>query len=229
MSVKAVFHLALLASAVLGCHSSKRGQASSDVAPIGTVDQSPKEAILSVLRQGNLSAIVEVRGRCLDAHAIAYTLKVNPQRSQEGEPLAQLRSLLSGNQGLNFFVNGANLIVISSEGVDRDLLQVRIRHLRLSETEQYNPNDALLAALASKEIQGYMSQHNISLTNQWGGLRAVPSTEMTHMRPQFDDLTLDQFEKKILETFPGIVVYQECSMPHGRVLVSFEADRIPSR
>jgi hypothetical protein len=227
MSVKAVSHLALLAIAILGCHSSKRGLAPGGGASRETVDESPKEAILSVLRQGGRSAIVEVRGRCLDARAIAYTLRVNRSRSQEGGTLAELHSLLNGNQGLNFVVDGTNLIVISNEGMDRDLLHVRISHLRLSETEQYNPNDAILAALGSKEIQGYINQHNISLASQWGGLRAVPSPEMPHLAPGFDDLTLEQFEKKILETFPGLIVYQECFTPDGRKLVSFDADRIP--
>lgn len=228
MNKSAISAAALMAVAILGCHRSEStlAPAVGQAAVHQELDDKPKEAILSVLREGGHSAIFAVQGRCLDARTVSYALKVDTSEHEGKGTLEKLRALLQGTPGLTFSEEGNGIIVISSNSVDRGLLQTRMQHVNLSEVDQYNPNDALLAILGTDEVRDYMNQHSMSLAPQLNGLRAAPSPELPHLAPRFDDLTVEQFERKIVEVFPGIVIYQECSMPDGHRLVSFEADRI---
>ncbi len=228
MNIGTISAAALLVIAILGCHRSEGtlAPAVKQDAVHQKVDDRPKEAILSILRGGGSSAILEIRGYCLDARTISFALRVNTTEHESKGVLEKLRASLKGNPDLTFTEERNGIIVVSSDSIDRGLLQTRMQRVNLSETEQYDPNDALLAILGTNEVRDYMNQHSMSLAPQLNGLRAAPSPELPHVAPHFDDLTVEQFERTIVKIFPGIVIYQECSMPDGQRLVSFEADRI---
>lgn len=177
MILKSISTYVLTAIVIVGCRSQEATltpRVAQDTVK-QTVNESPKEAILSALRGGGQSAFLELRGQCVDASSVSYALRVNTSEHGAKDTIENLRALLADNPGLNISKDGDGIVDIFSQNLDRGLLQTRMERVELSEMAQYNPNDALLAALGTKEVRDYMSKHGISLAPQFNGLRAGPS------------------------------------------------------
>jgi hypothetical protein len=228
MKASVLMFMSLTAMAILGCHSSGRQQTLNSKIDntIQVVDERPKDAILSILNADSRSAILESQGHCLDPRTISYTFKITASGNEAGDTVQKLRDILGGNPNMHIAQDSEQIIRISTDDVSHDLLSVHMQRVNLSDEEQYNPNDALLALFDTPEVRDYMSQHKIGIAPQLNGLRSAPSSELPHMAAQIGNLTVEEYEARILQTFPGLIVYQECSLPDGHRLVSFQADRI---
>jgi hypothetical protein len=231
MKASTILLTSLVAMPFLACHSSVHQQllSSKDDGAVKVVDERPKDAILSVLNADGRSAILESRGYCVGPTAISYAFKITALRRETRDTAQKLRDILGANSNMHVEQDSDHVIKIFSDDVSHDLLSVHIHRVDLSSEEQYNQNDALLAALDAPEVHDFISQHKVTLATQLNGLRSIPGSELPHMPAHIDDLTVEEYEARILQTFPGLIVYQECFLPDGRRLVSFEADGIRER
>jgi hypothetical protein len=107
-------------------------------------------------------------------------------------------------------------------GVPSDLLNVRIAHVSfegrgaaaVQNAGVYTPNDALRAILQAPEIANFMGAHHIERSV---GNEAVPGNlfgqwppEYPHISGSLDNVTLSAALDRVLKTFPGIWVYENC-------------------
>ena len=108
--------------------------------------------------------------------------------------------------------------------IPTDLLNIKIRHISFDGTYKsgpesgvYTPNQALDVILHVPELGVYMKAHKIEFLateSGIGGGGQLPP-ESAHISGSLDDVTLSQALDRVLETFPGIWVYQNCS-PNGQ-------------
>jgi len=105
-------------------------------------------------------------------------------------------------------------------GVPADVLNVRISHISFERSgangqgAAYNPDDALNAILRAPEVMDFMKAHDIEQPSQGAG---VPGNligrwppEQPHISGSLDNVTVSEALDRILETFPGIWVFENC-------------------
>jgi hypothetical protein len=109
--------------------------------------------------------------------------------------------------------------------VPTDLLNLRISHVSFwsggvpSQYAAFSANSAVRhAILQTPEVTAYMKAHNIAVA--MGG--AVPGNnapfpiDAPHIERSMENLTVSQAMDRVLKTFPGIWVYEDCLQPDSK-------------
>jgi hypothetical protein len=103
------------------------------------------------------------------------------------------------------------------DDVPSDILGVRISHVLFKvEYENadalYDPRDALRAIMSAPEVAAYMKARDIGPPFDFEqiGARAMPSPKLPHISGTLDNVTLSEALDRVLQTFPGIWVYENC-------------------
>ena len=104
-------------------------------------------------------------------------------------------------------------------GIPTDLLNVRISHILFEgygHSAIYTPNDAIRFIMRAPEVVAFMRSHDI----EWpfageGIIRGSGSwpTESPQISGSLDNVTLSEALDRVLKTFPGIWIYENC--PRG--------------
>lgn len=191
-----------------------------------TVNGGLDDSVRTILGQEHRSAIIRVRGRCVSPTMVYPALTYSRSNGETHGAIPKLLDTLKGNPNLQIAESPNGILTVSVNRPTQDLEAIRIHKLTLDPIEQYNPTDALIAALNSPEMSTYMQAHGIEVPPLLDGLRAVPSEGSPHLDPLQENLTIADLELKLLKVFPGLVLYEECGLPNGHRLILFEAERI---
>ena len=112
-------------------------------------------------------------------------------------------------------------VIRMTEVIPTDILNMRISHASFDGSSEagkpwaaYNPNAALSLILHLPEVASFMRDHHIELPSQGAG---VPgnisgrwSPDAPHIFESFENITLSDAMDRILNTFPGMWIYENC-------------------
>ncbi len=182
----------LLLVLCFGCRSTdKRG---------GTDPKVGLPTLMSVLSKAQLSGSLEYWGVC--------DVNRDAQMQVTQDPTGMIRMIESD--------------------VPRDLLDFRINHVSFKLVSPdgdvvYQPRVALQAIVWAPEVQAFMKTHDIRQTVDFERAGAWPSLppNAPHISGGLENVTVSQALDQVVQTFPGLWIYENCSSKKGKRTVDF--------
>ncbi len=176
--------------------------------------------ILEILDTARVSGSVVLWGSCTVSYPPDLP-KLRVSATDRASALQALREVLADDPAMQITQDSDGTIRMIERGVPSDILNVKIRHVSFEgrgtsaqSDGMYTPNDALRGVLQAPEIVDFMRAHDIERPT---GTEAVPGNlfgpwppEYPHISGSLDDVTLSEALDRILKTFPGIWVYENC-------------------
>jgi hypothetical protein len=178
--------------------------------------------INSILIDHHMSAIIEYQCVCADHSMFGLQVPLRRPSSQTSDVIQALRHALSNDRSLIAQRDTNGLILISDRSASQDVLAIGIHQVAFSENEQYNPNAAIERVLQSPEVQAHFEENGIDLPLRSSELIAVPRKDLPHLDPEMKNVTVFDAIQLILQKFPQLAVYRECSGRSGRRTVSID-------
>ncbi|HWW15188.1 MAG TPA: hypothetical protein VN310_11050 [Candidatus Dormibacteraeota bacterium] len=138
---------------------------------------------------------------------------------RDGSSLQLVREMFANNPAMQVVQDPDGKIRMNESGVPAELLQVKIRHISFEENgvplqyAAFSANTALLhAILRSPEIVTFMKSQGMVLPFGEGGTGGSTPHPISapHIVGSMDDLTLSEALDRVLRTFPGVWVYENC-------------------
>lgn len=180
--------------------------------------------MLLVLEKSGISASLVFSAHC-EAPTPPEFPPLRVLTSADGPPLSTLREMLADDKHIRLTqdVDG-RMIRMREIGVPDDILDVRIGHISFDEVYNPgsygvdNPNEALHIIMGSPEVESFITAHHLSLifvdNGIGGGGERTP--DQPHLSGSFDNVTVQRALDRVLKTFPGIWVYQNCPQSEAR-------------
>jgi hypothetical protein len=185
----------------------------------------PLRPLLQALDSSRVSGSLEFSGHCPGFPGDLPHLRV-PSASG-GSPLQIARETFSDDPAMQVSQDSDGTIRMRENGVLRDLLNVKISHISFEKNGAplqyavYSPGAALYRViLQAPEVLAFAKGHNVQIpflgTGGLGGpSRGVP-IDNPHISGAMDNVTLSQALDRLVETFPGIWVYENCPARDGK-------------
>jgi hypothetical protein len=147
------------------------------------------------------------------------------------DPVAALREIFADDQEIRVNLDANGLIRVVEADVRQDLLDVKIRRIAFKDDKafpptdvRYVPRDAMWAILSKPEVSAFMRDHEIVRRFDFedaSGRRPIPSPELPHLSESLNDVSLSQALDNVLQTFPGLWIYENCPSKNGKSVVDF--------
>lgn len=137
--------------------------------------------------------------------------------------LSAVRELFEKDSSVRVTEDKSGMIRITIGEPVPGILDTKVSVLQFSPEERYNPGLAVLAILATKEVQaaeralGLKEPFTITDMNV---IQAAPG--LPHLPPSVKDVTVDQALNRIAKTFGGVALYRTCKGPNGDRLITFD-------
>lgn len=151
------------------------------------------------------------------------------QPLQSGEPgLEAVRKMFRGDKDVTVTETRMGTVTVTIGKVSGEILRTEIPLLRLNQSARYNPGgpggaiDTIESAAVVKAAAHELGIHQEPYF--YIGLMEPALKTLPHLPPQMTNLTMDQALDSIANTFPGVVVYGECTRPDGGVLIDINFD-----
>jgi hypothetical protein len=180
--------------------------------------------ILEVLDKANLSGSLEFSGRCesLGVQDFPEFPKFRVPATSGGSPLQTLREILSDDPSMQVTQDPDGTIRMIESGVPTDILNVKIGHVTFENSGisgqhgVYSANWALYLIFEAPEVAAFMKAHDIEwpfavfgpLSGIIGKTPLPPS--VPHISGSMDNLTFSEAMDRVVKTFPGIWIYENC-------------------
>jgi len=147
-----------------------------------------------------------------------------PAKGKTG--IEAVREIFRNDKNVKVQDDGSGIIKIWIGSVSSKILNTRLPSLRMDEDAQYNP-DGPGGAIAMIELTTAMKNAMDKLgVRQMSvfflGAMEPPEKTLPHLPPSMENVTADQALDSIAKTFPGVVVYGECTKPSGAGLIDIE-------
>jgi hypothetical protein len=181
--------------------------------------RSSLQPILEILDKAKLSGSLEFSGRCDLRDFPNFPQFRTPASSSALPPVQTLREVFGHDPAMQTTQDRDGTIRMIESGVPTDLLNVRISHISFeghgaAQSGAYTPNDALMRAiLRAPEVVDFMKAHNIEWPFAAGAISGNGGQwppELPHISGSWDNLTLSEALDRVLKTFPGTWLYQDC-------------------
>ncbi len=176
------------------------------------------QPILEILDKAKLSGSLEFSGMC-DLRDFPDFPQFRAPATSGGSPLQTLREILADDPTMQVTRASDGTIRMIESDVPTDLLSVRINRISFeghgaAQSAVYTPNDALIRAiLRAPEVVAFVKDHNIEWPFAAGAISSNSGQwppALPHISGSWDSLTLSQALDRVLRTFPGIWVYEDC-------------------
>jgi hypothetical protein len=186
------------------------------VAPLGPLFES--------LRRANVSGSLEFSGRC-GSETSANWPHWRILEASEGSPLQVARETFADDPIIQVTQDADGIVRMIQSGVPTDLLNLRISHVSFwsggvpSQYAAFSANSAARhAILQTPEVAAYMKGHNIAMPmgEALPGNNSPFPIDSPHVERSMENLTVSQAMDRVLKTFPGIWVYEDCLQPDGK-------------
>ena len=178
------------------------------------------QPMLELLGKAKLSGSLEFTANCDGA----LPPDLPPLRATAGRgasTLQSLREILRDDHAIRVEQDQTGKIRMVENATPTDILNIKISHISFDgtyaagpESGVYTPNEALHVILHVPELAAFIKAHDIEiLANDYGGISDAGGqwpADSPHISGSLDDVTLSQALDRVLETFPGIWVYQTC-------------------
>ena len=179
----------------------------------------PLQPILEVLDEAKFSGSLEFTGHCVVGHIPDFPL-LRVTAASGSSPIQTLRKILGENPAIQVTQDKDGTVRMIENDVPTDVLNVRISHISFEgsgvneQRATYNPNEALRTILRAPEVAAFMKARNIEWPLHGGG---VPGNsigrwppERPHISGSLDNVTVSKALDRVLKTFAGIWVYENC-------------------
>ena len=177
----------------------------------------PLAPLLEALANGGVSGSLEL-SRC----AVGPFPKLQSASASQGSLLQAVREMFASDSVIQITQDADGTIRMIERGAQTDLLNVRIGSISfeingLPRQSAFNPTTVLAELLQSSEIISFMKTHQMNLViRPQGSLLHDPYTDNSpHIAESMQDVTLSQALDRVLKTFPGIWVYENCPQTEG--------------
>jgi len=181
--------------------------------------------MLEALRKTPFSGSLEYSGDCDDISQelpVLPTVRV-PLKDQNSSALVTLRDIFADDPKMQVTQETGGTIRIIERGVPKELLDVTIG--KISFDEMYDPMSAEALIITSPEVQDFMKAHGIERDPFRGGVRGLrqgPEPGLPHISEALVNVTVRQVLDRLLKTFSGVWVYQNCLSETGSRVVAFD-------
>ena len=179
--------------------------------------------MLKILDKANLSGSLEFSGTC-DLENLPDFPRLRVPAMTGVSPLQILRDMLRDDPEIQVSQDQDGMVRMIESGVQTDILNLRISHISFAHQSVHGapawdaghePNDALIRAiLAAPEVTAFMKARDIEWPFSGGGVSGNAlgqwPADSPHISGSMDNVTLSQALDQVLETFPGIWVYENC-------------------
>jgi hypothetical protein len=188
----------------------------------------PLWPLFESLRKANVSGSLEFSGHC-GPGASADWPHWRILTSSAGTPLQVARKTFADDPSIQVTQDADGTIRMVQKGAPTDFLNIRISEI--PHFLAYNAGPAMESILWAREVEAFRIAHHISMPSSG----AVVGASGTPVDPpkSFDamhDVTVSQAMDRLLKTFPGIWMYEDCLQPDGKsrfVWFSFFSSRGP--
>jgi hypothetical protein len=186
------------------------------VAPLGPLFES--------LRRANVSGSLELSGSCGPETPGSWP-HWRILAASEGSPLQVARETFADDPTIQVTQDANGTIRMIQSGVPTDLLNLKISHILFWNGDvplQYAAFSANSAArhaiLQAPEVKTYTKAHNIAMPTGEAvtGSNDPYPIDSPHMERSMENVTVSESMDRILNTFPGIWVYEDCVQPDGK-------------
>jgi hypothetical protein len=200
-----------------GCRHTERGGVSEDIG---------RPLVMGALRTARTSGSLAYWGLCKGVPLPDFPKVRAPQRVTNS-PLETLREIFADDPKMRVTQEPNGMIRMVETDVPQDILNVKISHISFkvdweSGDALYTPISALSAIMATPEVQAFKRSHNIPHGPEPVNiLSPSPAPELPHIAGSLDNVTLRQGLDHVVQTFPGLWVYENCSGRADQRLVFF--------
>jgi hypothetical protein len=189
--------------------------------PAGQRLVTPLRPLLQALDSSRVSGSIEFSGHCPGFPGDLPHLRV--PSATGGSPLQIARETFSDSPAIQVTQDSDGTIRIRENGVLTDLLNVKISHISFEKNGMplpyavYGPSAALYhVILQAPEVLALASAHDIQIPFVGTvGSQGVP-VDAPHISGSMDNITLSQALDRLVKTFPGIWVYENCPAADGK-------------
>lgn len=187
--------------------------------------------VMGVLSKADASGSLEYWGRCDSGPGKRFDFpKIRSGQKVGDDPVAALSEIFADDPEMRVTRDADGFIRMVETDVPKDLLEVRISHISFKqesyppEDVRYDPRDALWVILSTPEVAAFMKTHEIgrpSVFENANGRRARPSPLIPHLPTDLNNVTLSQALDNMLQTFPGLWIYENCPSKNSKRVVDF--------
>lgn len=184
--------------------------------------------VMQTLSRAGLSGSLAYWGRCNLGQRLDFPRLESPTEATD-DPVKTLRKIFTDDPAMTVSLNDEGTIIRMVErDVPNDLLDIKISHISfdvssISQGPILNPTDALSTILSASEVSQFMKSHGIvtpfPFQNVNGG--RSQSSKSLRLSGSLSNVTLSQALDHILQTFPGLWVYENCPNRNGKRAVDF--------
>ena len=183
----------------------------------------PLDPLLSAFNREGVSGSLELSGRC-DTTRFPPNFGFphwNAPAAREGTALEVARETLANDPSIRISQDSDRKVRMVEAGVPTDLLNVRIKHISFESNGEpleygaFTANEAATRViLRAPEILAFMKDHDIKDPFNGQGGSGGPGAKRVvtppNMSGSMDDLTLSDALDRVLRTFGGIWIYEDC-------------------
>lgn len=180
----------------------------------------PLRPLLQALAKSGVSGSLAFSGHCTGFPQDLAHLRVSS--TSEGAPLQLARETFSDDPAMQVSQDPDGTIRMKERGTSTELLDVKISHVPFEFTV-YSLRGALYYfILRAPEVSAFADAHDIQVPFiGMGGQQFNTDSPHISISASMDNLTLSQAVDRLVKTFPGIWVYENCNVDGKRQVVLF--------
>jgi len=192
----------------------------------GREDSAARSAMAEALREApSSSGSLEYSGDC-DTQPPPILPRVRTLSEGRGRPaLVMLREIFADDSRMQVTQESDGTIRMVENNVQQDLLEVMIS--KISFKDAYDPVSAHALILSEPEVRAFMKSHAINshegrFRSQVRGLHIEPQPGLPHMSEDLENVSVRQAMDRLLRTFPGFWIYENCQSENRGRVVAFD-------
>jgi len=157
---------------------------------------------------------MEIRGQCESGNFPEIPNIIQPESSEENI-LRTVRNMFADDPAMQIMQDEGGTIRMKELGVSDDILRVKVRNFKFADVPNggvYAPDTAVLRVMVSPEVARFRASRKIEWVAAFylTGTLGPPSPELPHVSGSMQNVTVSEILDRVLKTFPGIWVYENC-------------------
>jgi hypothetical protein len=192
----------------------------------GREDSAARSTMIDVLKKAPFSGSLEYSGRCGPQPPPILPAVRPPRQDRDSSSLGMLREIFADEPEMQVTQEPDGTIRMVDNNLPKDLLQIRVSRISFKDT--YDPIDAQSLVLSAPEVRSFMDVHGIRSHDdqlrfhEMRGLHQEPQPGFPYISENLENVTVQQAMDRLLKTFPGFWVYENCPGGKSGRVVAFD-------
>ena len=142
------------------------------------------------------------------------------KKAPEADAEKTFKLMLANDKRFQVKTDPDGVVRIFESGMPNDVLNIRVKRVKLSEEQRYNEKDAMSEVLQTPEVRTYFEAHNIDQPVDLGGLINPSDPRLPHLETAIENMTVLDALKHMLLVFGEAGIYKEAVGTRGHRVVS---------